>query len=140
MNGGLTDVPNGNIYTSGNLHCTGVIIEFGGYEAAGKTDPGGRDTSKTVTDVKTSETPMDVEATIGSERYAPLSEALEAATDGDTITIVKDQVTAVDNVNNKTNLKQGVTLEDRTGHTFKATTDSVIDVNTNGKMTLKDEC
>ena len=138
MNGGLNDVPNGNIYTSGNLHCTGVIVEFGGYEAAGKTDPGGRDTSKTATDVKTSETPMDVEAKIGNERYAPLSEALDAAQDGDTITIVKDQVTAVDNVDNKTNLKQGVTLEDRTGQTFKATTDSVIDVNTNGKMTLKD--
>ena len=134
MNGGLNDVPNGNIYTSGNLHCTGVIVEFGGYEAAGKTDPGGRDTSKTATDVKTSETPMDTEATIGSDRYAPLSEALDAAQDGDTITIVKDQVTAT----NGATLKQGVTLEDRTGQTFKATTNSVIDVNTNGKMTLKD--
>ena len=110
------------------------IVEFGGYEEANLPDPGGRDTSKTVTDVKTPETPMDVEATIGNERYAPISEALEAAKDGDTITIVKDQVTAA----NGATLKQGVTLEDRKGQTFKATTDSVIDVNTNGKMTLKD--
>lgn len=110
------------------------IVEFGGYEEANLPDPGGRDTSKTATDVKTSETPMDTEATIGSERYAPISEALDVAQEGDTITIVKDQVTAT----NGATLKQGVTLEDRTGQTFKATTNSVIDVNTNGKMTLKD--
>lgn len=111
------------------------IVEFGGYEEANLSDPGGRDTSKTATDVKTSETPMDVEAKIGNERYAPISEALDAAQDGDTITIVKDQVTAT---NDATTLKQGVTLEDRTGQTFKATTNSAIYVNTNGKMTLKD--
>ena len=133
MNGGLNDVPNGNIYTSGNLHCTGVIVEFGGYEAAGKTDPGGRDTSKTATDVKTSETPMDVEAKIGNERYAPISEALDAAQDGDTITIVKDQVTAVDNAT----LKQGVTLE-KDGQTIKSVdTDSKVGIDVNGKLTLK---
>lgn len=109
-----------------------IIVEFGGY--ADNQDPGGYSKDNEVTASDKDFIPMDVEATIGNERYAPLSEALEVAQDGETIKIVKDQVTAA----NDATLKQGVTLEDKTGQSFKATTNSEIDVNTNGKLTLKD--
>ena len=128
----LNDIREGN--RDDWLKVQGFFVEFGGYEDAGQTDPGGRIISKTAIDVKTSVTPVDPEATINGKKYPTVTDALNAAQDGDTITIVKDQVTAA----NDATLKQGVTLEDRTRQTFKATTNSVIDVNTNGKMTLKD--
>ena len=77
----------------------------------------------------------DIEAVIGNTKYNRLNKALVAAKDGETITIVKDQVTAVDNAT----LKQGVTLKDKTGQTFKSTDmDSTVSIDANGKMTLKD--
>ena len=134
----MNDIPEGN-YTdvwadNGRWAPNGIIVEFGGYTEINKDDPGGRDTSKTAEDKQISVEPKVVEAQVNGIDYAPLSKALEDAQNGDTIKIVKDQVT----VANDATLKQGVTLEDRTGQTFKATTNSVIDVNTNGKMTLKD--
>lgn len=128
----LNDIREGN--RNDPLKTPGFFIEFGGYEEASLADPGGRVPSKTAIDFKTSVTPVDPEATINGKKYPTVTDALNAAQDGDTITIVKDQVTAT----NDATLKQGVTLEDRTGQSFKATTNSVIDVNTNGKMTLKD--
>ena len=132
LNRTLNDIREGN--RDDWLKVEGFFVEFGGYEDVGQTDPGGRITSKTAIDFKTSVTPVDPEATINGKKYPTVTDALNAAQDSNTITIVKDQVTAA----NDATLKQGVTLEDRTRQTFKATTNSVIDVNTNGKMTLKD--
>ena len=84
-----------------------VIVEFGGY--AENQDPGGYSKEKEVSASNKDFTPKDAEATINGEIYAPISEALEAAKDGDTIKIVKDQVTAADNAT----LKKGVTLDSR---------------------------
>ena len=122
------------VHSDNDVRVSGYFVEFGGYEEAHLADPGGRDESKSVEDTRKSVTAVEAEAAVDGVKYAPLSKALDVAKNGDTITIVKDQVTAT----NGATLKQGVTLEDRTGQTFKATTDSVIDVNTNGKMTLKD--
>lgn len=113
------------------------IVEFGGYEEASLPDPGGRDSSKSTIATKTSETPMDVEAKIGNERYAPLSEALDAAQAGDTVEIVKDTVTAVTGGT----LKKGVQLKSKDGTWFSAPNDAVdvtLDVAADGTVTLKD--
>lgn len=128
----LNDIREGN--RNDALKTPGFFIEFGGYEEASLADPGGRDTSKTAIDFKTSVTPVDPEATINGKKYPTVTDALNAAQDGDRITIVKDQVT----VANDATLKQGVTLEDRTGQTFKSTgMDSTIDVAKDGRLTLK---
>lgn len=128
----LNDIREGN--RNDTLKTPGFFIEFGGYEEASLADPGGRDTSKTAIDFKTSVTPVDPEATINGKKYPTVTDALNAAQDGDRITIVKDQVT----VANDATLKQGVTLEDRTGQTFKSTgMDSTIDVAKDGRLTLK---
>lgn len=128
----LNDIKEGN--RNDTLKTPGFFIEFGGYEEASLADPGGRDTSKTAIDFKTSVTPVDPEATINGKKYPTVTDALNAAQDGDRITIVKDQVT----VANDATLKQGVTLEDRTGQTFKSTgMDSTIDVAKDGRLTLK---
>lgn len=128
----LNDIREGN--RNDELKTPGFFIEFGGYEEASLADPGGRDTSKTAIDFKTSVTPVDPEATINGKKYPTVTDALNAAQDGDRITIVKDQVT----VANDATLKQGVTLEDRTGQTFKSTgMDSTIDVAKDGRLTLK---
>ena len=110
------------------------VVEFGGYEEAGLPEPGRRDSSKTAMDTKTSVTPVDPEATINGIKYPTVTDALNAAQDGDTIKIVKDQVTAADNAT----LKQGVTLE-KGGQTIKSVDrDSTVSIDTNGKLTLKD--
>lgn len=128
----LNDIREGN--RNDPLKTPGFFIEFGGYEEASLADPGGRVTSKTAIDFKTSVTPVDPEATINGKKYPTVTDALNAAQDGDRITIVKDQVT----VANDATLKQGVTLEDRTGQTFKSTgMDSTIDVAKDGRLTLK---
>lgn len=109
-------------------------IEFGGYEAAGKRDPGGRDSTKTLELLNKDVTPKDAEATINGIKYPTVTDALNAAQDGDTIKIVKDQVTAADNAT----LKQGVTLE-KGGQTIKSVDrDSTVSIDANGKLTLKD--
>ena len=126
----LNDVREGN--RNDWLMVGGFFIEFGGYGAG--ADPGGRVESKSAQEIKTSVAPVDAEATIDGVKYAPLSEALKAAQDGQTVEIVKTEVTAADGVT----LKQGVTLKDQNGQTIKADANSTISVSKERKVTLKD--
>lgn len=44
-NGGINDIPEGNLLQS-SLDTQGIFVEFGGYEEVGKQDPGNLDTAK----------------------------------------------------------------------------------------------
>lgn len=110
-------------------------IEFGGYEDAGKKDPGGRDSTKSLESLNKDVTPVDPEATINGIKYPTVTDALNAAQSGDTIEIVKDTVTAVTNGTLKTGVKL-VSYDKNTTYTGKQ--DSKIDVAEDGTVTLKD--
>lgn len=110
-------------------------IEFGGYEDAGKTDPGGRDSTKSLESLNKDVTPVDPEATINGIKYPTVTDALNAAQSGDTIKIVKDTVTAVTDGTLKTGVKL-VSYDGNTTYTGKQ--DSKIDVAVDGTVTLKD--
>ena len=112
-----------------------LAIEFGGYEDAGKTDPGGRDSTKAFESLNKGVTPVDPEATINGIKYPTVTDALNAAQSGDTIEIVKDTVTAVTNGTLKTGVKL-VSYDKNTTYTGKQ--DSKIDVAEDGTVTLKD--
>lgn len=112
-----------------------LAIEFGGYEDAGKTDPGGRDSTKAFESLNKGVTPVDPEATINGIKYPTVTDALNAAQSGDTIKIVKDTVTAVTNGTLKTGVKL-VSYDKNTTYTGKQ--DSKIDVAEDGTVTLKD--
>lgn len=112
-----------------------LAIEFGGYEDAGKTDPGGRDYTKAFESLNKGVTPVDPEATINGIKYPTVTDALNAAQSGDTIKIVKDTVTAVTNGTLKTGVKL-VSYDKNTTYTGKQ--DSKIDVAEDGTVTLKD--
>ncbi len=110
-------------------------IEFGGYEDAGKKDPGGRDSTKSFESLNKDVTPVDPEATINGIKYPTVTDALNAAQSGDTIKIVKDTVKAVTNGTLKTGVKL-VSYDKNTTYTGKQ--DSKIDVAEDGTVTLKD--
>ena len=110
-------------------------IEFGGYEDAGKTDPGGRDSTKSLESLNKDVTPVDPEATINGIKYPTVTDALNAAQSGDTIKIVKDTVTAVTDGTLKTGVKL-VSYDGNTTYTGKQ--DSKIDVAVDKTVTLKD--
>lgn len=112
-----------------------LAIEFGGYEAAGKKDPGGRDSTKSFESRNKDVTPVDPEATINGIKYPTVTDALNAAQSGDTIEIVKDTVTAVTNGTLKTSVKL-VSYDKNTTYTGKQ--DSKIDVAVDKTVTLKD--
>lgn len=112
-----------------------LAIEFGGYEDAGKTDPGGRDSTKAFESLNKGVTPVDPEATINGIKYPTVTDALNAAQSGDTIEIVKDTVTAVTNGTLKTGVKL-VSYDKNTTYTGKQ--DSKIDVAEDGTVTLMD--
>lgn len=112
-----------------------LAIEFGGYEDAGKTDPGGRDSTKAFESLNKGVTPVDPEATINGIKYPTVTDALNAAQSGDTIEIVKDTVTAVTNGILKTGVKL-VSYDKNTTYTGKQ--DSKIDVAEDGTVTLMD--
>lgn len=109
-------------------------IEFGGYEDAGKRDPGGRDATKAFESLNKDVTPVDPEATINGLKYAPIKDALAAAKDGDTIVIVNRVLTACTDQT----LKKGVTIEALDGKTYTATADTVLDIAADGSITVKD--
>lgn len=110
-------------------------IEFGGYEDAGKADPGGRDFTKSLESPNKDIIPVDPEATINGINYQTVTDALNAAQSGDTIEIVKDTVTAVTDGTLKTGVKL-VSYDKNTTYTGKQ--DSKIDVAGDGTVTLKD--
>lgn len=109
--------------------------EFGGYEDAGKKDPGGRDSTKSLESLNKDVTPVDPEATINGIKYPTVTDALNAAQSGDTIKIVKDTVTAVTDGTLKTGVKL-VSYDKNTTYTGKQ--DSKIDVAGDKTVTLKD--
>ena len=110
-------------------------VEFGGYEDAGKKDPGGRDSTKSLESLNKDVTPVDPEATINGIKYPTVTDALNVAQSGDTIKIVKDTVTAVTDGTLKTGVKL-VSYDGNTTYTGKQ--DSKIDVAVDKTVTLKD--
>ena len=118
----------------GTAQCC-YVVEFGGYEAAGKKDPGGRDSTKSFKSLNKDVTPVDPEATINGIKYPTVTDALNAAQSGDTIKIVKDTVTAVTDGTLKTGVKL-VSYDGNTTYTGKQ--DSKIDVAGDKTVTLKD--
>ncbi len=112
-----------------------LIVEFGGYEAAGLQDPGGFKLENEVIVEQTDLMPMDAEAELNGVKYAPLSDALNAAEENDVIEIVKSTVTPVtDGI-----LKKGVQLKSEGRvNVYTADVDSKLDVADNGTVTLKD--
>lgn len=116
------------------LHANGLFVEFGGYEEAGKTDPGNRDATKQGAMAPTNVAPRDVEATIDGVKYAPIAKALEVAEAGKTVKIEKATVEAC---TDKT-LKKGVTIEALDRKTYTATADTVLDIAADGSITVKD--
>ena len=88
----LNDIIEGNVPGDTDITSGGFFVEFGGY--ADGADPGQPDnTKKGETNVLVA--PMDAEAVINGVKYAPLADALDTAQAGDTVEIVKDNVTAV---------------------------------------------
>ena len=88
----LNDIIEGNVPGNTDITAGGFFVEFGGY--ADGADPGQPDnTKKGETNVLVA--PMDAEAVINGVKYAPLADALDTAQAGDTVEIVKDNVTAV---------------------------------------------
>ena len=140
---GFNDIWEGNFWDKTNevestkLFADGMFVEFGGYEEAGKADPGNRDTTKLGNMAPTNVTPREVEATIDGVKYAPLADALDAAKAGETVEIVKDTVTEVANGT----LKKGVKLKSKDGTWFIApdnAMDVTLDIAADGIITLKD--
>ena len=127
--GGLNDFPEGNRKSAPTV---GYIVEFGGY--ADGADPGNPNPALKgmVQDVAD---PVEAEATINGLKYAPLSDALNAAEENDVIEIVKSTVTPVtDGI-----LKKGVQLKSEGRvNVYTADVDSKLDVADNGTVTLKD--
>ena len=125
-------------YDCRNYHQLGyeLIVEFGGYEEKGKKDPGGYEVTNETRVSDSDFTPYDTEAMIGSERYAPLGAAFEAAKTGDTIEIVagKDTVTPV----TEGTLKSGVTIKNGDKEYTAKNADAKIDVAADKTITLKD--
>ena len=138
LNAGFNDIWEGNYQTgiveSDKLHVKGIFVEFGGYEEAGKADPGKRDTTKQGVMAPTNVSPREVEATIDGVKYAPIAEALAVAEAGKTVKIVK---ATVEDCTGQT-LKQDVTIEALDGKTYTATADTVLDIAVNGSITVKD--
>lgn len=130
---GLNDIVEGS-YKSYVIDIKGFFVEFGGY--ADGADPGQPDNAKKgETNVLVA--PMDAEAVINGVKYAPLADALDTAQAGDTVEIVKDNVTAVTGGT----LKKGVQLKSKDGTWFSAPNDAVdvtLDVAADGTVTLKD--
>lgn len=128
----LNDIIEGNY--RGTSKASGLYVEFGGY--ADGADPGQPDnTKKGETNVLVA--PMDAEAVINGVKYAPLADALDTAQAGDTVEIVKDNVTAVTGGT----LKKGVKLKSKDGTWFSAPDDAVdvtLDVAADRTVTLKD--
>ena len=106
------------------LHTNGLFVEFGGYEEAGKKDPGNRDATKQGAMAPINVAPRDVEATIDGVKNAPIAKALEVAEAGKTVKIEKATVEAC---TDKT-LKKGVTIEALDRKTYTATADTVLDI------------
>ena len=107
-----------------------LVVEFGGYNG---NDPGGyKEEWETVVSESNLE-PQGAEAMIGAIEYGPVARAFENAIAGDTIEIIKDKVTAC-----TATLKDNVTLKSMDGTTYRAIGDSVIDVDEDGNVTLKD--
>lgn len=130
----LNDIIEGNVPGDTDITAGGFFVEFGGY--ADGADPGQPDnTKKGETNVLVA--PMDAEAVINGVKYAPLADALDTAQAGDTVEIVKDNVTAVTGGT----LKKGVKLKSKDGTWFTAPGDAVdvtLDVAADGTITLKD--
>ena len=130
----LNDIIEGNVPGNTDITAGGFFVEFGGY--ADGADPGQPDnTKKGETNVLVA--PMDAEAVINGVKYAPLADALDTAQAGDTVEIVKDNVTAVTGGT----LKKGVKLKSKDGTWFTAPGDAVdvtLDVAADGTITLKD--
>lgn len=132
---GFNDIAEGNMTEwNPDPRCWGFFVEFGGYEEAGKTDPGNRDTTKQGEMAPTNVAPRDVEATIDGVKYAPIAKALEVAEAGKTVKIEKATVEACTDQT----LKQGVTIEALDGKTYTATADTVLDIAADGSITVKD--
>lgn len=133
-NKGFNDIWEGNYKAEFTmLHPNGLFVEFGGYEEAGKADPGNRDATKQGAMAPTNVAPRDVEATIDGVKYAPIAKALEVAEAGKTVKIVKATVEACTDQN----LKQGVTIEALDGKTYTATANTVLDIAADGSITVK---
>lgn len=133
VSNGLNDISEGNYVDNlWNVGAIGYIVEFGGY--ADGVDPGNPDVTLKgmVQDVAD---PVEAEATINGLKYAPLSDALNAAEENDVIEIVKSTVTPVtDGI-----LKKGVQLKSEGRvNVYTADVDSKLDVADNGTVTLKD--
>ena len=134
-NKGFNDIWEGNYKTEFTmLHPNGLFVEFGGYEEAGKADPGNRDATKQGAMAPTNVAPRDVEATIDGVKYAPIAKALEVAEAGKTVKIEKATVEACTDQT----LKQGVTIEALDGKTYTATANTVLDIAADGSITVKD--
>ena len=127
--------PSDPCYNYAAYRTKGFFVEFGGYEAAGKKDPGGRDSTKSFESRNKDVTPVDPEATINGIKYPTVTDALNAAQSGDTIKIVKDTVTAVTDGTLKTGVKL-ISYDGNTTYTGKQ--DSKIDVAVDKTVTLKD--
>ena len=134
-NKGFNDIWEGNYRADITLlHTNGLFVEFGGYEEAGKKDPGNRDATKQGAMAPINVAPRDVEATIDGVKYAPIAKALEVAEAGKTVKIEKATVEAC---TDKT-LKKGVTIEALDRKTYTATADTVLDIAADGSITVKD--
>ena len=134
-NKGFNDIWEGNYRADITLlHTSGLFVEFGGYEEAGKKDPGNRDATKQGAMAPINVAPRDVEATIDGVKYAPIAKALEVAEAGKTVKIEKATVEAC---TDKT-LKKGVTIEALDRKTYTATADTVLDIAADGSITVKD--
>ena len=108
-------------------------IEFGGYPEG--QDPGGF-TKTLETKVTSNDTvALDAEAMIGDVKYAPLSYALEVAKDGDTVKVVKETVSADQNVAVQKGVK--IQYKDQT-NAYTVAENAKVDVNTDGTITLTD--
>ncbi len=128
------------IHNDNDVRVGGYFVEFGGYQEAGLTEPGGRNSDDYGNEnqvLNQQNTPKDAEAIIGTVKYAPLSRALKDAVKNDTVELIKDTVTAVTGGT----LKKGVQLKRKDGTWFSAPNDAVdvtLDVAADGTVTLKD--
>ena len=125
------------IHNDNDVRVGGYFVEFGGYQEAGLTEPGGRNSDDYGNEnqvLNQQNTPKDAEAIIGTVKYAPLSRALKDAVKNDTVKLIKNTVTAC---TDKT-LKKGVTIQALDGKTYTATADTVLDIAADGSITVND--
>lgn len=77
---------------------------------------------------------QSTQATIGDKKYISVQKAIEDAQAGDTIKIVKSEITATGDIK----LPANITIEDYSNNTYKAVADSTINVSEFGVTTIKD--